>query len=494
MRKILCTLLVGLLSILLLSCKAGEDSNSNAPELNTNKPSSVSAKPKADEQGKVDLFKGLKVQFSGYEWDWQVEFNTDNCDEFIKTAVTFSLETYPDRIKNTPSNSKDDNRKATVTASFDESLLEKLGYSATALSKKFDIKGIKEINDYPNMVVKPFSDGVAWVGWIDITTNKSGYCCIDRDGKVLFNLEGEYPKSNFVNNVAQVGNSNSITRIINKQGETIWSIDEDGWKYANEKWGNGSTERITIKKIEYSGLTTKEAEFIGYTFVEFYINSFDFSGWMTGVLNSDGEWHLEPTDFSSVFYLGNGIYEGVKANPYQSLYYNLITNELVVQSKESNKAMADWQTKFYCDNHDGLIFKWIDELKENGAFFDANNKKVFDLSKYKLYKWGQEPEFNEGYAVVKIENEQQRVFSIIIDKDGNEVCPPTKEMSDNEIVRCGYFRATLADYTYEYRKPNGESAFPNMVFTEAQAFYEDRAWVKIGLEAHLIDTAGNIII
>jgi hypothetical protein len=96
-----------------------------------------------EEAKELDVFEGLTIDYEGISPLLQAKVNTDNCSEFVKNNVKFSLS----NIGNVA-----DGEKITVTASVYGSTLEENGYILTNTTKDYTVENqpfyITEVSDY----------------------------------------------------------------------------------------------------------------------------------------------------------------------------------------------------------------------------------------------------------------------------------------------------------------------------------------------------------
>ncbi len=327
-----------------------------------------------------------------------------------------------------------------------------------------------------------YHDGVVWVQY-DIGDTKQ-WCCCDKTGEILFWLDPLFtPTTHFANGIAIVDKS----MIVNKKGEVIWSIWQEGLSAGEKIWGQGSIESIDI--VNWSG-----EEFYGYTMVRFDVECYDYSGEMTGVLNEDGSWRLEPiSELNPAQYISGGWYYLHSSEG--EIYYDLITNTFVAPWDEN--VGANFMFRFA--DHNDLVFQSkYDEFGRwtGDGFYDATGNKVIDLSRYIIDKKSGDPEFNDGYAMLEIRNEQGSSYYTIIDTTGKEMFAPRKRVSHRGLS-CGLYWVigdTVVDG--QYYNVYGEPAFDldcknGSPFSEGMAF----ASVKIDGEYsfHFINTEGEIV-
>lgn len=411
-------------------------------------------------QGEIDLFADVVIAYDGWnDFGEVVKINVENCEEFIRENVAFSLKEDYCELAN--------GDMVTVIAEYDQKLFNKKGITVTNNSKTFTVSGLKQI-----AVAQDFHDDVAWVNveFID----GSRWCCCDKNGEILFMLDGfEQPTTCFANGVAIVNHS----KIINKTGEIIWSIEENGMKIANELWGSGNVTKV---EILFDNEEDADEEYFGYTFVKFYIDSYELTAEMTGILDPEGNWYLEPVDyfvFNSYEECGIYNYSGTKL-------YNILTNEFAEDHFTGD--YDKWYDTYHAERHNGLIFDgWS---SDHNFFYNLDGKEVINLSRYTLISYADDPEFNEGYALLEIENEQGSHYYTIIDTNGKEMFPPQKGVEHGEL-RCGYYWVDNMGYLNVY----GKLAF-DISLISGSAFNEDVAVVQTESgNVHYMDVNGKIL-
>ena len=419
----------------------------------------------------IDIFADIIVTFDGWNnFGWADEIITENCDGFIKDNVAFSFATEHKDLWN--------GREVTVVAEYDSDVFLENGLTVSSDTMQYTVAGLREI-----IAAQNFYDGVAWVKVREQGVEQ--WCCCDNRGNVLYYLgEGLEPTTCFANGVAIVDNC----MVVNKNGEAVWSAGVEGKEYAHEVWGEDAVQYITIRFSQDQELEYPE-EFLGYAFVEIGLESYDFSGRVTGVLNPDGSWRYEPsTGLNHGTYDGAGMYD-VRSS--EMWYYDVIGN-VTCAGSPLEQTTQDWRQenriKYIKTNniHEGLVFQWED-YPDTSGFFNMEGEKIIDLSKYNIVHYLTEPEFNEGYALLEIENDQGSRYYTIIDLLGNEMFPPQKAV-EHGTLRCGYYWADGVGYM----NVHGEPAFTE--FVAGRAFQENMALVRTPFgELHFIDTTGTII-
>ncbi len=308
---------------------------------------------------------------------------------------------------------------------------------------------------------KNFSDGVVWVKQKD--ESKTFWSCLDTKGTTQFSLdEGKEPATDFVNGIAIIGfiqgeeyvNSGwrpkiIKTDVIDKTGKIIWSVEEHGKNEGERLFGAGALDSIEM--------IAERNSFLGYIFVKFHVETFEYSGTKLGVLDSQCNWYLDPshdqydlTTMASLDHEGMGIYRIHLNNEYNSIYYNLLTNEFLGET--SYDIVGDWieQNRNKVDK-DTLTFKAEgDENRKfvDPGFYNESGEKIIDLSSYNIPSYSA-PFFINGYAVIDIENDQGAKYMTVINKSGEQMASPIKYLEHGNVVS-GLFWIKNEDNTFSY--------------------------------------------
>ena len=363
-----------------------------------------------------------------------------------------------------------------------------------------------------------YHEGIVWA-----KTEQGDTACwsaVDDGGTVLFSLEPEeIPVTSFCNGISIV----DYQYVVDAKGNTVWSVEKDGWDFAREQWGD-SVEEIHLVNNWKSSVNAAalndtpellKEDFFGYPQVEFYVNTFDYSGNYTGFLNPDGSWRREPeTMRASVLDGRYGVYRMFfPDDSWKEGHYNMLTDETVdtdqMDEESYYKAWGRWGAEYYAGLHDGLIYVSAGALGDyvyggldlesyDRGFYDLSGNMQIDLGKYHLAA-SPYPAFADGYALLQLENEQKAPFYTLMDKSGNFVFEPRKkgifpfEMAD--AVSEGMYWVRNEDNAVTYYKTDGEPAFETeFTISEARDFHDGRALVKTDAEEwHFIDTSGKIV-
>ena len=254
--------------------------------------------------------------------------------------------------------------------------------SLSACGKKDEQEGPRKYN--PNKYTH--YDGVAWVQSYDSSFfgNKTyaDLICIDEDGVEIFSTTDVNIRkvSNFANGIALVDGR----YIIDKSGKTIHDLETE----------LGVTiemfQRYTAGMFGDTKDWSSGTYFDGFIFVNKEVDGVT----MTGVLNSDLEWVIEPTaKFNNMQPEDNCLYYNSTMG-----YYDALTNEFIDKDEYQLRHMLR------CFPESGIIFLdhqgynnftyslgkvngkiYLENLDKTG-FYNKNLELILDLSEYPSVK------------------------------------------------------------------------------------------------------------
>lgn len=333
-----------------------------------------------------------------------------------------------------------------------------------------------EVKDYYiNDVSNSFSDGYTVVEASNLDNSESGTYILSTDGKMA--KAPAYHISNFYNDTAatqldvSAQFSGYADSIINAKGEIVWSmVDEEssiGKKYFSnvDSWSWHPFFRCKRNEMDL---------YQGYLPIEFTVDSFDYSGNLVGIIDSSGKWAVEPTKVTSGW---NSITDSYIAVANFAIDYS--TGDVITFEESGNEReikLEEIENKAYFKKHDGLKF---DYFAEPQGFYDEQGNCVIDLSNYNLEL---ESEFNDGFAVVNIQNENGSDYLIVIDTKGNVSAGPLKneghgQMSEgffwSENGESGYF---MDVYGNQLGNQTGSRGFD---FSDSRGWIYDQEWICI---------------
>lgn len=455
----------------------------------------------------IDLWEDVDVTYKGWAGFGEIDTITFSADSEYSELVDKYIRFVPEEEYHTL---KDDD-KIRIKAEYDEAGLKKEGYAIEEPSADIIVFGV------PHIISSTlYHDGLAWayVG----TRGTEQWMAIDSKGKANVTLDlKSFPVTQFNKGICIIDNK----RVINKKGETIWSADEQGMAYATQKWGADHIKNVSIINNGHNYVNMGEAfdyieeDFFGYPQVLFEVDTFDYTGTYTGVLDEKGNWYLEPTELKGSFWDGNeGVYRASRyyEDPYSITgsegYYNILKNSFIwradMSSEEYDDKLAKWRREVWKEKHNGLFYDMLSGSDElfvqtdafEPGFYDLSGKQVIDMTKYPDVIVSPFPTFYDGYCIVKIDNEQRSSYYTVLDTSGNELFEPRKiEDKLAEKVSDGMFWAETSESGIIYYKTDGEQAFeiPFKIkngtdFCEGLALLEAEDGV-----IYVIDASGKIL-
>ena len=340
-----------------------------------------------------------------------------------------------------------------------------------------------------------FSDGYCLVDAFKENENK-GFYILSETGDMT-QVSG--PKiSNFCKGTAlsYIGTENEdyANAIINAKGEVVWSIEENGDEAVNKFFSGTDVTEIS----SFFCVADKDVEYKGYFPVEFEVDSFDYTGTYIGILNSDGEWVVEPTTPSHGYAWTLQEY-GIVTNTYifdymsgAAKYYSGDTDEDSTADEEREIYMNELQREWYFLQHDNFIFSESNDIevdfeRNQEGFYDKDGNFVIDLSGYLLRE---NPEFVDGYAILEIENEQGGKYLTVIDSSGTQMFEPIKDTGHGELSE-GIFFMENGENGY-FMNVKGEKV-GEITGKKAMPFQEKKAWIETNEGWNCIDSEGKIV-
>ncbi|MBM6937372.1 hypothetical protein H7U37_02365 [Pseudoflavonifractor phocaeensis] len=381
----------------------------------------------------------------------------------------------------------------------------------------FPRKGGKEVR---LLSAESFSEGAAWITVVQgdddypyFYTDDSWLYLIDHSGQVLHSIHDHTNTltTNFKHGACLV-HTEEDEYLLSNTGEVIWSVSEDGWAKAERLFGAGSVEAISIDNdhhennfrgiVASAGYSHQSLPFNGYCLVNFEVNTFEKTGDFMGILDSSGQWVLEPMDSNIKLYCDKCYAE----------YYldgicyviNLETRE-VAQSPDHYElwdVMDAWQDAYDREFQNGLLYD-----KEKDGFIDADGNVVIDLSGYSItYSFAVDPSyvptFCNGYCVLPVNNADGAQYVTVLDTQGNQVVPPIKNPDGcGGYASDGYFLSTrgLLPQFYQSHFPASEAYIRladgqplDIPYLPEYAFSEGVAVVRDDHNRHYyIDVNGN---
>lgn len=361
-----------------------------------------------------------------------------------------------------------------------------------------------------------FSDDVAWVRWNEpvsgYETPKPKYYCVDTKGTILFELEEEEEpcSKGFIKGTCVVGKKyteDCVWRIIDKTGKTIKELTD----------GDVVFEEPCITDN-------------GYIIVDAIYNDIQGSKRKYGLLDSNGEWVIQPTaDISSIEHSGDSVFLlSYFANGED--YFNAETGtefdvkvwldeygrEIETKVSDFNDGYAVFLLKndvyrvstegvveklftpfdgtgdYRCGKlSDGLIF--IEDTLYNSydcGFYDINGNLVIDLSGYNIEHSIDIDEmyFKDGYHAMYVNG-----FCLFIDTKGNNVFEPVELEDDYICFSDGVLRINEAEGICFYDTQGNRLYGPAENTTAIPKTYSCGLGKISSNGTHYVDKRGNIV-
>lgn len=407
----------------------------------------------------IDLFQNIKICYDNWNGSSRATaVDTSECDDVIKELVRFEITDAGESLSNGDTIS--------VIARYDADKLKQRGYVSNGDTRDIVVRGLRSISSDSHS----YSDGVAWICAKEETDDgtKSTWVCCNKEGKILFSLPSDAePKSDFYDGVALVSTEEEMY-IVDQTGKQIWNSRENGFAAGEAQWGEGNITDVRI--TEWSC-----AKFL----VKFSIESYKVSGTAYGILDKDGNWVYEPE-----LDLFSGAYNEFIWKLKDDKIYNCDTSKTAEYSRD---LIDEWIEEDDYSLHDGMLYDEVDDKK---GFYNKDGKLVIDLSKYHL---ANEPEMNDGYALLEIYSEEGNSrYYTIIDKEGKEMFAPQQAISHEQLSEGFYWCNESEDRGY--KNVQGQTAFGSD-FSSGELFSNGLALVCLDSNGsyHFVNTDGNIV-
>lgn len=358
--------------------------------------------------------------------------------------------------------------------------------------------------------VNDFSDGVAWVA--TGTNSNSGKVLVSADGEILIDQWGKNGMAAEPSKVSQFSSGACVAEwgsnlsdasarrsaLMDKYGKEIWSSDNEGAKKAEEVYGSGVVESVCINSdFGTSG-------YHGYAAVEFNIDTLNYTGTLSGVIDSAGKWVVEPTPIASNDKGDEtwSYHEYVMCSKLHAIVYRTGT---VMEQTGKHDVVNPYSLKFdgkelervneweeFAAAHSGMKYKkrMVGESGSSG-YLDANENLVFKPDFGKLSADCHDFS-SDGYAVVDLQNSGKGKYVTCIDTNGNQLFEPIKVSSHGDLTSVAFFYVPEDGTNGYYLTPQGEK-LGSAEGKEGTEFYCNRAWLKIDGSWHCISEAGEMV-
>lgn len=226
--------------------------------------------------------------------------------------------------------------------------------------------------------------------------------CIDEKGLEQFSLPDVNidEVSNFYNNIALIDSR----YIIDKKGKIIHDLK---------------------KEFDVEIIMLPDSYFDGFIFVSKKVNDI----YMTGIMDSNLEWLIEPTSKLGSFEVkGNYLYYF-----YSLEYYDALSNEFInedgFQQRHVHRSFPDSGLIFLEQKYDGMFSYECENIEEKGeiglsdlcktGFYNESLEMVLDLSNYKSVK--PVSDFLDGKCLIEFNDEQNEHYTGLINMNGEFV-------------------------------------------------------------------------
>lgn len=352
--------------------------------------------------------------------------------------------------------------------------------------------------------VSAFSDGVAWIRYYDGTQ-----ALVDETGAVLFDDDGaDFDYTKFVQGCSLVRGDTKQEGygpfgLVNKQGEIIWTVDDDARALAEDLYGAENIERVYCPGQPWEAWD-------GYLLVSVEVDRYEFTGTVFGIVGPDGNWAVE---FPSVDDAanGSGLY-GYEAG----LLYDLYNPGVMVLHKTGLfiTRTGEYLPCTDSDLHPGGRYYMYgeDRLEEDdvvhneaaiahgglrlsmGVFYDENGEAALDLTDMNNLSSNPDYGFEDGeHCLVSFANDGGGAYQTIIDKEGNFLFDPIKADPDAVFATVGFFYQPDKESAGWYVGLDGEQ-IGVIEGTEGTPFCDNRAWIKVDGIWRLINETGDVVI
>jgi len=380
---------------------------------------------------------------------------------------------------------------------------------------------IKETNqDFDNYILidgEEFSDGLAWVKVMVESDEIWG--AMDTNGKIQFGVDGE-PQTPFYNGVALISEwenkcvVDKTGKIIADKNDTrfdkVLAIDEGG-----HIWVTKSIDTLELAEIQY-GILNNKGEWIHAlkaddnrrtsfepSVVQYYFTDDFFVKHTNGTSIFDFTTMREKYYHNlDVAYVPNGtgaVYDK-KTNSLFLYLINVDTQEkkYITVSKDGT-AIETLSVLAGARIKDGLAF-WGDEDSNKYGFYDLQGNMVIDISSMNLrnyysYRGSQfeHPTFEDGYALINLLNDNNSIFTTIIDKSGKQMFEPIKNGWNSQHLSEGlaWLYNANNDDTYSYINVKGETVIEGIHASKVYDFKNGVAKIEFNGDIYYMNKVGK---
>ena len=335
---------------------------------------------------------------------------------------------------------------------------------------------------------------------------------------------------NFSHETALAYHDSTLTRspmgIINDSGELIWTTEKDGKAAATEFFGP-DIDVTDIEIVDAAGFH----DYGGYVGVSFKIDTYDFTGTVSGILDSNLNWIVAPMtpqerQSRADYYQNEHLYS--LKNPdesgiiYDNYWVELEGEGLVLYrsgefvpyegSKPDSFGGRDFiyggKTKQERALEEEAILTNQLVYNDDETFVNGNGETVIDLSgkglitgplsqfvdTYRDSNSGKIVAFRYGdFVGAEMTNKGGGDFFTVIDRSGEFQFEPRRYSSVGEFTDHGVFFIPPDSKTGYFITETGDQ-LGSETGVNGRAFYDDRAFIKTETDGwHCIDENGEVV-
>lgn len=359
-----------------------------------------------------------------------------------------------------------------------------------------------------------FSEGVAWVG-----THDNKRVLIDENGAIVQELIDYSQASVFRNGVALAYEGDKPAALIDHDGNVVWSR-ADAEAYADSRYGEDAVVDVSLMDPMLYCYSASESfnRWHGYVVVAVNVDSFSYTGMLTGIVGPDGNWVIEPPAADDAAKVADDYdydlgYDASSGYPYSEYGVCL-----------SHQAMVIYRTGDVLPYEGSDIDHPLSGLRYGGSFFndliaaeeasahrnlvhdaagifkDGHGNVILDLhERYSVATSelgdpvGEDPFGASDYALLFLENAGGGRYVTVVDQLGNQMFEPMRAGVEGALREGAFFHRPDDEDSGYYLTVEGKR-LGDVEGTEATPFSEGRAWILADDVWHCIDAEGAVVI